>query len=85
MVLKDWLSRFGEWICKKCMYAPCTITNADRIRAMSDEDLACRNVRRVWITNSEYGWSEYITSDEERFEDYNVAIKHELEWLQKPA
>lgn len=58
-----------------------TMTNADCIRAMSDEELACKNVRRVWVTNREYGWSEYITSDEERFDNYNDAVKHELKWL----
>lgn len=60
-------------------------TNADRIRAMSDEALAKANVRRTRKTNDEYCWSVYITSDGEEFENYEIALKHETEWLQQPT
>lgn len=77
-----------QYMCKcKTDVCHCAIpmTNADRFRSMSDEELAEANVRRVYTTNEEYGWSEYITSDEERFENFEDAVNHELEWLRQPA
>lgn len=71
-----------------CHDGPCddeVQTNADRIRAMSDEELAKANVRRTQKTSDEYCWSVYITSDGEEFENYEIALKHETEWLQQPA
>lgn len=61
------------------------ITNSDRLRSMGDEDLAAANVRRVWLTDGYHDWSEYVTSDEERFEYKEDAVAHELNWLRKPA
>lgn len=55
------------------------ITNADKIRAMSDEKLA-----GLTITYNDY-YGEYYCSDEERYDSYEDAIKHEIEWLQSEA
>lgn len=60
-------------------------TNADRLRSMNDEELAVANVRRVFICNDDEGWNEYVTSDEERFEDERKAVEHELDWLRRPV
>ena len=46
-------------------------TNADRIRAMSDEELA------DFITENEKGWCTDIGRE--------MYYQHNLEWLQKPA
>lgn len=55
------------------------ITNADRIRSMSDEELA-----GLTITYNDY-YGEYYCSDEERYDSYEDAIKHEIDWLQSEA
>ena len=39
----------GKGLCKNCVYGPSAFTNADRIRAMSDEELA------RWMTNFFWG------------------------------
>lgn len=54
-------------------------TQADKIRAMSDEKLA-----GLTITYNDY-YGEYYCSDEERYDSYEDAIKHEIEWLQSEA
>ena len=62
-----------------------TMTGADRLRSMNDEELAVANVRRVFICDDDEGWNEYVTSDEERFEDERKAVEHELDWLRRPV
>lgn len=52
------------------------ITNAMRIRAMSDEELAGLTIDY----NVYYG--EYYCSDGECYDYYEDAIKHEIKWLQ---
>jgi hypothetical protein len=47
------------------------MTNADRIRAMSDEELA------DFITEKEKGWCTDIGRE--------MYYQHNLEWLQQPA
>lgn len=54
-------------------------TNADQIRSMNDEELA-----GLTITYNDY-CGEYYCSDEERYDSYEDAIKHEIEWLQSEA
>ncbi len=62
-------------------------TNADRIRAMSDEKLADHNVYTVEVWNQYEGYHEtaYRCSDGYTTDDYEVALAHELDWLQQPA
>lgn len=52
-------------------------TNADRIRSMTDEELAEK------LIHKENG--KWICSDREIFFTKEVAIVHELHWLQKEA
>lgn len=85
----------------KCFYRDETVvdcprfwpTNADRIRGMSDEELARQNVRK------RRGYCVWTTSDGREFTSYSgfggvyradgdtiaLAVQHELDWLQKPA
>lgn len=84
-------------ICKKfsvngvlsyCVDGPCpdeVLTNSDRIRAMSDEELAKANIRKNMNLTDGGVFSVFITSDGEQFDDAKEAYKHELEWLQQPA
>jgi hypothetical protein len=60
---------------KKCPYKK---TNADRIRAMSDEELA---KMLVWY-DGEWG---YYYSHLDRHYDFDGAVASEVEWLQQPA
>lgn len=75
--------------CDECssdydMYERKIVTNADRIRAMSDEELAKERIDRIDIyTNSDLkefigDFAGIVNSDEE-------AIQKELEWLQSEA
>lgn len=77
-----------QYMCK-CKPVICNsavpMTNGDRIRAMTDEELAEENARPVFIWNDDVGLLEYVTSDGERFEDEEEAVKHELDWLLQPA
>ena len=54
-------------------------TNADRIRAMSDEELADMRVRYNPVTEM------YINDTDEAYYDFVSAMEAELEWLQQPA
>ncbi len=68
------------------------MTNADKIRGMSDEDLARNNVRKrkgyvIWTTSDGREFSSYLfggtySPDEETIA---IAIQHELNWLRQPA
>lgn len=60
------------------------ITNADRIRAMSDEELAenrCIEIKGL------YPWPIFVAFDvpEKRFLSRESAVAEELNWLQQPA
>ena len=63
---------------------PKQITNADRIRAMSDEELAEK--RCVEITGL-YPWPIFFAFDVpgKRFLSWESAVAEELNWLQQPA
>lgn len=54
-------------------------TNADRIRAMSDEELAEMLVRYDGV------YDVYRTDSEGAHYDWVAAVEEELEWLQQPA
>lgn len=69
-------------------------TNADRIRAMSDEELAKKNVRLSYQCDIDYNWEEepyenwmqcYETSDGSTFWVEKDAVEYELNWLHQPA
>ena len=62
-----------------CPYRTEPITNADRIRAMSDEELADMRVRYNPVTEM------YINDTDEAYYDFVSAMEAELEWLQQPA
>ena len=64
-------SVYGYTFCDKYTHPP--ITNADRIRAMSDEELA--NLLTVYSNNS--GWVTEIGRE--------ICFERIHEWLQKPA
>lgn len=55
------------------------MTNFERIKGMSVEDLARQNVRF-----SEYDYY-YLTSDGKMHYEESEAIKHEVEWLESEA
>ena len=55
------------------------MTNADRIRAMTDEELADMRVRYNPVTMM------YINDTGEAYYDFVSAMEAELEWLQQPA
>ena len=64
-------------------YVP-VITNADRIRAISDEELAenrCVEIKGL------YPWPIFVAFDvpEKRFLSRESAVAEELNWLQQPA
>ena len=69
-------------------------TNADRIRSMTDDQLAENNVRKTFMKASgrySFGesYTDYLpawgTSDGWQFLSEKEAKAHELEWLQQPA
>lgn len=63
------------------------LTNANRIRTMSNEELAEHNIHNIKIWNSFKGYHEpaYRCSDKYITDDYSVAFAHELDWLQQPV
>lgn len=70
------------------------LTNADRIRAMSDEELAKNNIRLSYQCDIDYDYDEesyenwtlwYETSDGSTFYDEESAVEYELDWLRRPA
>lgn len=64
---------------KDCPYRTEPRTNADRIRALSDEELADMRVRYNPVTEM------YINDTDEAYYDFVSAMEAELEWLQQPA
>ena len=65
---------YGYTFCDKYTHPP--MTNADRIRAMSDEELA----DMLWKTGR-----NYRAVCAEPVVDYNEHYEHLIEWLQQPA
>lgn len=85
----------GEW-CEKVVDSPCPDlerdcshftqrTNADRIRAMSDEELAEWLVKKT--TYQESAWSEpsYLNFLTKSSDTIASAINGTIAWLQQPA
>ena len=80
---------------EKCKsYRPDCQTNADKIRSLSDEELAKNNVRLSYQCDIDYNWEEepyenwnqcYETSDGSTFYDEEDAIEYELKWLRQPV
>ena len=67
-----------------CVMGPCSeqkLSNADHIRAMSDEELAKSRV----IDYEEYPGAYLAIDCEKVFYSEEEAIAAELEWLQQPA
>lgn len=88
----------STWFKLSCQHEDCgnivPITNADRIRAMSDEDLAKNNVRLSYQCDIDYNYEEepyenwmqyYETSDGSTFYEEEDAVEYELDWLRQPA
>ena len=69
-------------------------TNADRIRAMTDEELARKNVYQTYEYTVDYDMDDnpvgeyttcWCTSDGAIFWSEESAIEYELNWLQQPC
>lgn len=71
---------------KECEYQT-GFSNGDRIRAMSDEELASITVKRKNMFLQTKGYSEimYVCSDGSVTDDYATAITHEAHWLKEKA
>lgn len=82
------LGEKGCWNDGKCRLKPCScenqvVTNADRIRAMTDEELAKECVRQFPM----YLWPTEVRTIYFDFENHNKnnAINAWLQWLKQPA
>ena len=80
---------------EKCKsYRPDYQTNADKIRSLSDEELAKNNVRLSYQCDIDHNYEEgpheswkqcYETSDCSIFYDEEDAVEYELKWLCQPV
>ena len=68
-----------NWLSECFEIVEANTTNADRIRAMSDEELA--DMRIDYNPETDL----YIADTGEAYYDYVSAMEAELEWLQQPA
>lgn len=68
-------------------------TNYDYLKSLSLEEMADRNIQYVTSVDIDYDYDEnsyevlrggYVTSDGERFMDYEDALEHEINWLKSP-
>lgn len=69
--------------CKQ--YKPNYTTNADRIRAMSDEELAVWLVKKTVYQESAFSCPSYLNFLTELDDTKESAIRGTVEWLQQPA
>lgn len=60
-------------------------TNADRIRAMTDEKLAEWLVSKTFYRESAWSEPSYLNFLTGRSEEYKAAVSGTKEWLQQPA
>jgi hypothetical protein len=60
-------------------------TNADRIRAMSDEELAVWLVKKTKYQESAWSAPSYLNFLTESDDTMESAIKGTVEWLKQPA
>jgi len=61
------------------------MTNGDKIRSMSDSELAKYIVSETAYQESAWSQTNYATGDGNSFNNYDKAISVELEWLKKEA
>jgi len=59
------------------------MTNGDRIRSMSDEELAEYIVSKTGYQESAWSQTNYATGDGNSYNNYDKAFSVELEWLKK--
>ena len=74
-------ARTFTWPCGA--YVPVSITNGDRIRSMTDDELADSRVGRVKMPL----FSVWIACDiqDEIFLEERAAVKAELDWIKQPC
>ena len=68
-----------------CPYRTKPQTNADRIRAMSDEELAAWRVKKTKYQESAWSEPSYLNFLTESDDTMESAIKGTAEWLKQPA
>ena len=94
---KPFVEPYKEYLCRDCLddlgWNATYHTNADRIRSMTDEELAEHNVRDSLEFIVDYDWDEtpvgeywpsWKTSDGSELQTYEDAIEYEKEWLKLP-
>ena len=87
-MLADHLIANGVYISKPCDAAPSEdwkFTNADRIRAMSDGELAKWLVSKTFYRESAWSEPTYLNFLTGRDDTESRAVDGTLEWLQQPA
>ena len=62
-----------------------SVNNADKIRAMSDEELAAWLVKKTVYQESAFSCPSYLNFLTELDDTKESAIKGTVEWLQQPA
>ena len=70
------------------------MTNGDKIRAMTDEEIAHAQIYVSYFNDYDYDFEEesvdnwnpyYVCSDSARFDSEDDAIEHEIDWLRQEA
>ena len=70
------------------------MTNGDKIRAMTDEEIAHTQIYVSYFNDYDYDLEEetvdnwnpcYVCSDDTRFDSEDDAIEHEIDWLRQEA
>lgn len=85
MTRHDWKN---QWVCHRCgRTKPIEVftTNADRIRAMSDEELAEWLVKKTAYQESAFSSPSYLNFLTELDDTKESAIKGTIEWLKQPV
>lgn len=78
--------RTGSGLTWPCgAYVPKTITNADRIRAMSDEELADFLVGYNSCQQCAFSFGWICAPDREDYSDFGKCMEGRKRWLQQPA
>ena len=71
--------------CEKPCDTIIPVTNADRIRSMSDEELAVWLVEKTMYQESAFSSPSYLNFLTESDDTKESAIKGTVEWLKQPA
>ena len=75
-----------HWDKGKCeKFSDDRVTNADKIRSMTDEELAVWLVEKTEYQESVFTYPSYLNFLTESDDTKEGAIKGTLEWLQQPA